>query len=88
MATYARASQARELISRAASLNNTVIRYLEDAVGLKSKLDSLDATARQEVQDAVTDMGYSPSEIYDILTKLGGLKSDSDTRGIAPVESP
>lgn len=88
MATYQQASQARELITRVASLNNQLITGLSQIQAIRSKLVALTQAQRDTVIAAVQDMGYDPSEIQSILAQWNAVDTEATTQGVATVPSP
>lgn len=88
MARYQRAAQARDLIQRVARLNNQAFTSLTALKAMLDTLAALAATPKLEVQAAITDMGYDPTEIQIMLTNWGTVFATMDGLGMTKVDAP
>jgi len=88
MATYDRAAQADQMIGETARLNNSVVRVLAKAASIKAAFDALAVNERNEVQAAISDLGYDAAEVGGILTLLDALNTYAIAQGLVEVEAP
>lgn len=88
MATYDRAAQATQMIGETARLNNSVVRVLDKAASIKDGFDALAVNERNEVQAAISDLGYDAAEVGGILTMLVNIRTYALTQGLVEVEAP
>lgn len=88
MATYADAAQARELIQRVASLNNSIVSQLSAAMALRAKLTALTVPQQDVIRAAVRDMGYDDVEIVAILNRIAAVDAEANSVGLIAVTAP
>lgn len=82
MATYKQAAQARTLIDRVRSLNNSARNTITNLSIIRNDLLSLGQADRDAVVQAVTDMGYDPIEIQGILGNWNVVFTTMNAEGI------